>query len=219
MDSCNFPGAIRLSSLMAGVHAACATTEERMNVAAAPARISFENMSYLQESSDDRCNSMASPSFLFPRRLLDARSSRVRGTRQCASWQIRSMRSRDWLQLDAPKILYMGLEWTKASDLLEFRRLERPLTGDFIHGGVSGSVADRDEPSGRKPAGTREQIGKMRVLVPGVEGGLMVGVDIDPDDMDKGLVGHHGALKPDECRRRGAPHRASLRWRRKVQAE
>lgn len=155
----------------------------------------------------------------FLRRFLDARSSRVRGTRQSASWQIRSMRSRDWLQLDARKILYMGLEWTEAPDLLEFRRFEGPLTGDFIHGGVSRSVADRDEPSRRKPAGTREQIGKMRVLVPGVEGGLMVGVDIDPDDMDEWFVRHHGALTPDECRRRGAPHRGSFRWRRKVRAE
>src|SRR5882724_6879035 len=79
MDSCNFPGAIRLSSLMAGVHAAFAAPEDRMSVATAPARSSFENMSYLRKTSNDRCGLLASPLvFLTRRRFLDARSSPVR---------------------------------------------------------------------------------------------------------------------------------------------
>src|SRR5258708_40204719 len=111
--------------------------------------------------------------------------------------KFKTMRSRDRLQLDPRKILHVGLERTEAFDLLKFRSFERPLTGDFIDGSISRAVADPDEPSGRKPAGTRKQIGKMRVLVPGAESGLMLRIDIDPHGMDEGLVGHHSVLKPD----------------------
>src|SRR5258705_4483918 len=157
-------------------------------------------------------------SFGFPHPASFLGCTLIANSRRRPSRQIRTLRSQNRLSLDACKILHVGLERTEALDLLEFRRFECPLTGDFIHGGVSGPVANRDEPSGREPAGTGKQIGKMRVLVPGVEGGLMCRIDIDPDDMDEGLIGHHCALKPDEYRRRGAPCRPSLQWRHSVRA-
>src|SRR5712672_2162134 len=77
MDSCSFPGAIRLSSLIAGAQAACAAAEERMSAAATPAQSSFEHMSYLHESTNDRCSSLTSPSApLIVCRFLNAYLSR-----------------------------------------------------------------------------------------------------------------------------------------------
>src|SRR6266568_1668165 len=94
-------------------------------------------------------------SFEFPHPASFLGYALVATSRRSRTWQTRTMRSRDRLQLDPRKILHVGLERTEALDLLKFRSFERPLTGDFIDGSIFRAVADRDEPSGRKPAGTR----------------------------------------------------------------